>query len=59
MDAKATTNWDRPVSEWGGRSQFTSRDELAAAVNPFGLAYDEHGAKPYRRAYDGSPLKAT
>ena len=40
------------------RGQFTSRDELVAAVDNFVLAYDEHDAKPYRWTYDGSPLKA-
>lgn len=40
------------------RGQFASRDELAAAIDTFVLAYDEHDAKPYRWTYDGSPLKA-
>jgi len=40
------------------RGQFTSRDELAARIGEFVLAYDEHDAKPYRWTYDGSPLKA-
>ena len=39
------------------RGQFTSRDELAALIDEFVLAYDEHDAKPYRWTYDGSPLK--
>jgi hypothetical protein len=38
--------------------QFTSRDDLAARIDDFVLAYDEHDAKPYRWTYDGSPLKA-
>lgn len=41
------------------RGQFASRDELAARIDDFVLAYDEHDAKPYRWTYDGSPLKAT
>jgi transposase len=41
------------------RGQFVSRDELAARIDEFVLAYDEHDAKPYRWTYDGSPLKAT
>ncbi|MEY9895815.1 transposase [Catenulispora sp. MAP12-49] len=40
------------------RGQFASRDELAARIDDFVLAYDEHDAKPYRWTYDGSPLKA-
>lgn len=40
------------------RGQFASRDELAAAIDTFVLAYDEYDAKPYRWTYDGSPLKA-
>ncbi len=40
------------------RGQFTSREELAARIDEFVLAYDEHDAKPYRWTYDGSPLKA-
>lgn len=40
------------------RGQFTSRDELAARIDEFVLAYDEHDAKPYRWTYDGTPLKA-
>ncbi|WP_329575268.1 transposase [Kitasatospora sp. NBC_01250] len=40
------------------RGQFASRDELAAAIDTFVLAYDEHDAKPYRWTCDGSPLKA-
>ncbi|MFF3623371.1 hypothetical protein [Streptomyces sp. NPDC002467] len=40
------------------RGHFASRDELAAAIDTFVLAYDEHDAKPYRWTYDGSPLKA-
>ncbi|MEE1783833.1 hypothetical protein PUR71_13080 [Streptomyces sp. SP17BM10] len=40
------------------RGQFASRDELAAAIDTFVLAYDEHDVKPYRRTYDGSPLEA-
>ncbi|MFF1788818.1 hypothetical protein ACFVX9_20460 [Kitasatospora sp. NPDC058243] len=40
------------------RGQFASRDELAAAIDTFVLACDEHDAKPYCRTYDGSPLKA-
>ncbi|MBV6703021.1 MULTISPECIES: hypothetical protein [Kitasatospora] len=48
-----------PRCERGGdQRQFASRDELAAAIDTFVLAYDEHDAKPYRRTYDGSPLKA-
>ena len=39
------------------RGQFTSRDELAARIDEFVLAYDEHDAKPYRWTYDGTPLK--
>jgi hypothetical protein len=35
-----------------------SRDELAARIDEFVLAYDEHDAKPYRWTHDGSPLKA-
>nr|WP_179419580.1 hypothetical protein [Streptomyces sp. TLI_235] len=27
------------------------------AIDTFVLAYDEHDAKPYRRTYDGSPLR--
>ncbi|MFI7405473.1 hypothetical protein ACIBW9_34200 [Streptomyces sp. NPDC049541] len=37
---------------------FTSRDELAAAIDTFVLAHDEHDAYLYRWTYDGSPLKA-
>ncbi|MFJ7275230.1 helix-turn-helix domain-containing protein [Kitasatospora sp. NPDC098663] len=40
------------------RGQFASRDELAAAVDTFVLAFDEHDAGPYRWTCDGSPLKA-
>ncbi|WP_414170863.1 transposase [Streptoverticillium reticulum] len=40
------------------RGQFAYRDELAAAIDTFVLACDEHDAKPYRWTYDGSPLKA-
>ncbi|MFK0022843.1 IS630 family transposase [Streptomyces sp. NPDC090798] len=40
------------------RGQFASRDELAAAIDTFVLAYDEHDAKASRWTYDGSPLKA-
>lgn len=40
------------------RGQFASRDELAAAIDDFVLAYDQHDAKPYRWTYDGTPLKA-
>ncbi|MFI9366702.1 hypothetical protein ACIG5E_37495 [Kitasatospora sp. NPDC053057] len=39
------------------RGQFASRDELAAAVDTFVLACDEHDAGPYRWAYGGSPLE--
>jgi len=41
------------------RGQFTSREQLAQAIDDFVLAYDDHDAKPYRWTYDGSPLKAT
>ncbi|MFJ6769901.1 IS630 family transposase [Kitasatospora sp. NPDC091257] len=39
------------------RGRFASRDELAAAIDTFVLAYDEHDAKPYRWTCDGSPLR--
>lgn len=38
--------------------QFASRDELAAAIDTFVLACDEHNAKPYRWTCDGGPLEA-
>ncbi|MFD7558603.1 hypothetical protein ACFV9E_29155 [Streptomyces sp. NPDC059835] len=38
--------------------RLASRDELAAAIDTFVLAYDEHDANPHRWTYDGSPLKA-
>ncbi|WP_443074871.1 hypothetical protein [Streptomyces sp. NBC_01431] len=44
--------------EKGPDVQFASRDELAAAIGTFVLAYDQHDAKPYRWTYGGSPLKA-
>lgn len=49
---------DNGSSHVARRGQFTSRDELAARIDEFVLAYDEHDAKPYRWTYDGSPLKA-
>ncbi|MFF2141753.1 hypothetical protein [Kitasatospora sp. NPDC058190] len=40
------------------RGQFASLDELAAAIDTFVSACDEHDAKPYRWTFDGGPLKA-
>ena len=40
------------------RGEFASRTDLAARIDDFVLAYDEHDAKPYRWTYDGTPLKA-
>ncbi|MGV4988962.1 IS630 family transposase [Streptomyces sp. NRAIS4] len=40
------------------RGQFASRDELAADIDTFVPACHEHDARPYRRTFDGGPLKA-
>jgi hypothetical protein len=34
-----------------------TKASLAAHIDEFVLAYNEHDAKPYRRTYDGTPLK--
>lgn len=58
-DSTSTTPQSTPAGSTRSNCSSPRSGACAAAIDTFVLAYDEHDAKPYRWAYDGTPLKAT